>query len=84
MEASDAVVDGQQRLNAIRDFVDGRLDFQSKFFMELPPKQPGDFLKYEVLVIDFDLDAADPRLKDVFHRLNMIYYSLSAIEKLAS
>lgn len=84
MEASQAVVDGQQRLNAIRDFVDGRLDFQSKFFKELPSKQREDFLKYEVPVIDFDLDAGDPRLKDVFHRLNRTYYSLSAIEKLAS
>jgi hypothetical protein len=84
MEASQAVVDGQQRLNAIRDFVDGRLDFQGKFFKELPTKQREEFLKYEVPVIDFDLDAGDPRLKDVFHRLNRTYYSLSAIEKLAS
>lgn len=35
-------------------------------------------------VIDFDLDAGDPRLKDVFHRLNRTFYALSAIEKLAS
>ena len=48
------------------------------------PKQRGEFLKYEVPVIDFDLEAGDPRLKDVFHRLNRTYYSLSAIEKLAS
>jgi hypothetical protein len=84
MEASQAVVDGQQRLNAIRDFVDGRLDFQGKFFKELPTRQREEFLKYEVPVIDFDLEAGDPRLKDVFHRLNRTYYSLSAIEKLAS
>jgi hypothetical protein len=84
MEASQAVVDGQQRLNAIRDFVDGRLDFQGEFFKKLSTKQREDFLKYEVPVIDFDLDAGDPRLKDVFHRLNRTYYSLSAIEKLAS
>lgn len=84
MEASQAVVDGQQRLNSIRDFVDGKLDFEGKFFKELPVKQREEFLKYEVPVIDFDLDAGDPRLKDVFHRLNRTYYSLSAIEKLAS
>jgi hypothetical protein len=41
-------------------------------------------LKYEVPVIDFDLDVGDARLKEVFHRLNRTYYSLSAIEKLAS
>lgn len=84
MEASQAVVDGQQRLNAIRDFVDGKLDVDGKLFKELTAKEREDFLKYEVAVIDFDLDAGDPRLKDVFHRLNRTYYSLSAIEKLAS
>jgi hypothetical protein len=84
MEASQAVVDGQQRLNSIRDFVDGKLDYEGKTFRELTPKEREDFLKYEVAVIDFDLDAGDPRLKDVFYRLNRTYYSLSAIEKLAS
>ena len=84
MEASQAVVDGQQRLNAIRDFVDGKLDLEGKLFKELSAKEREDFLKYEVAVIDFDLDAGDPRLKDVFYRLNRTYYSLSAIEKLAS
>jgi hypothetical protein len=84
MEANQAVVDGQQRLNTIREFTEGKLDYDGKFFRELPPKQREDFLKYEVAVIDFDLEAGDPRLKDVFHRLNRTYYSLSAIEKLAS
>lgn len=84
MEASQAVVDGQQRLNSIRDFVDGKLDFEGKTFRELTAKEREDFLKYEVAVIDFDLDAGDARLKDVFYRLNRTYYSLSAIEKLAS
>lgn len=84
MTASQAVVDGQQRLNAIRDFIDGKLDVNGKFFKDLDTKEKEDFLKYEVPVIDFDLDAGDPRLKDVFHRLNRTYYALSAIEKLAS
>ena len=81
MEASQAVVDGQQQLNSIRDFVDGKLDFEGKLFRELTPKEREDFLKYEVAVIDFDLDAGDARLKDVFYRLNRTYYSLSAIRK---
>jgi hypothetical protein len=37
-----------------------------------------------VPVIDFDLEAGDPRLKDIFHRLNRTFYSLTAIEKIAS
>ena len=84
MEASQAVVDGQQRLSTIRDFVDGKLDVDGKVFKDLPAKEREEFLKYEVPVIDFDLDVGDPRLKEVFHRLNRTYYSLSAIEKLAS
>ncbi len=84
MQASQCVVDGQQRLNTIRDYVDGKLDIGGKIFSDLPPRDREEFLKYEVAVIDFDLDAGDPRLKEVFHRLNRTYYSLSAIEKIAS
>ncbi|WP_294280687.1 DUF262 domain-containing protein [uncultured Sphingomonas sp.] len=84
MSASQAVVDGQQRLNAILDFVQGRLEVEGKRFRELEPRRQEEFLKYEVAVIDFDLDAGDPKLKDVFHRLNRTFYALSAIEKLAS
>ena len=84
MSASQAVVDGQQRLNTIRDYVNGKLTVGGTTFKELPPKDQEAFLKYEVPVIDFDLDVGDPRLKDVFHRLNRTYYALSAIEKLAS
>lgn len=84
MSASQAVVDGQQRLNAIREFMEGKLQVDGKYFRDLTSKQKKDFLKYEVAVIDFDLDAGDERLKDVFHRLNRTYYALSAIERLAS
>lgn len=84
MSASQAVVDGQQRLNAILDFVQGKLEVEGKRFRELEPRRQEEFLKYEVAVIDFDLDAGDPKLKDVFHRLNRTFYALSAIEKLAS
>lgn len=84
MEASQCVVDGQQRLNTIKDFTSGKLDFEGRLFSELSARQREEFLKYEVPIIDFDLDAGDPRLKDVFHRLNRTYYSLSAIEKISS
>lgn len=84
LEADQCVVDGQQRLNAIRDFVSGELDVNGQLFSTLDPKKKEEFLKYEVAVIDFDLDAGDSRLKEVFHRLNRTYYSLSAIEKISS
>lgn len=84
MTAVQCVVDGQQRLNAIRDFVSDRLEVQGKLFSHLTAKAKEDFLKYEVAVIDFDLEATDERLKEIFHRLNRTYYSLSLIERIAS
>lgn len=84
MLASQAIVDGQQRLSAIRDFVGGKIEVDGNRFQDLSIREREDFLKYEVAVIDFDLDASDPRLKDIFHRLNRTYYSLSSIERIAS
>ncbi|MCA3322301.1 MAG: DUF262 domain-containing protein [Roseomonas sp.] len=84
MTAVQCVVDGQQRLNAIRDFVSDRLEVQGKLFSHLSVKAKEDFLKYEVAVIDFDLETTDERLKEIFHRLNRTYYSLSLIERIAS
>jgi hypothetical protein len=84
MDASTCVVDGQQRLTAIREFVAGELDVNGTLFSNLDVKKKEDFLKYEVPVIDFDLDADDPRLKDIFRRLNRTFYALSTIEKIAS
>lgn len=84
MESSQCVVDGQQRLNTIREYIDGNLQLGGFGFKELDAEKKEEFLKYEIAVIDFDLDAGDERLKEVFHRLNRTYYSLSAIEKISS
>ncbi len=84
MKASTCVVDGQQRLNSIREFVNDKFDVKGKKFSQLTIEEKTEFLKYEVAVIDFDLNADDNRLKDIFHRLNRTYYALSGIEKIAS
>jgi len=84
MAASTCVVDGQQRLTAIREFIAGDIDANGRSFSDLTVKEKEEFLKYEVPVIDFDLDATDPRLKDIFKRLNRTFYALSTIEKIAS
>lgn len=84
MEASTCVVDGQQRLTAIKEFISGDFDVAGKTFSSLEVKAKEDFLKYEVPVIDFDLEADDERLKDIFKRLNRTFYALSTIEKIAS
>jgi hypothetical protein len=84
MESSTCVVDGQQRLNAIREFVGGKFPVNGRLYSELSPSEKEDFLKYEVPVIDFDLDAGDENLKEVFKRLNRTFYSLSTIERIAT
>lgn len=84
MNAATCVVDGQQRLSAIREFVSGDLEVDGKRFPQMSQREREEFLKYEVPVIDFDLDVGDPRLKDIFRRLNRTFYALSTIEKIAS
>ena len=84
MEAKTCVVDGQQRLNALRLFSRNELIVEGRRFSELNANEKTAFIKYEVPVIDFDLDAGDSRLKDVFKRLNRTFYSLSIIERLAT
>lgn len=84
MESSTCVVDGQQRLNAIFSYVEDGFSVNGKKFSELTVKEKEQFLKYDVPVIDFDLDAGSPVLKDVFGRLNRTFYSLSSIERIAS
>jgi hypothetical protein len=66
------------------DFISGRLEVDGRTFSDLTIREKESFLKYEVAVIDFDLDESDERLKEIFKRLNRTYYSLSAIERIAS
>lgn len=42
------------------------------------------FLKYEVAVIELDLNNDDPRVQEIFQRINRTSNSLTAIEKIAS
>jgi hypothetical protein len=84
MTSSQAVVDGQQRLNSIKEYIDGKLEVHGKYFYQLGSKEKEDFLRYEVAVIDFDLSSNDPKLKEIFRRLNRTFYALSSIEKIAS
>jgi len=84
MTAYTCVVDGQQRLSAIREFAADTFPVNGRRFSQLTNDEKTAFIKYEVPVIDFDLEAGDPRLKDVFKRLNRTFYSLSTIERIAT
>lgn len=84
MKATECVVDGQQRLGAIIGFVDGEFSVDGRKYADLNSDEKSTFLKYEIPVIDLELQYDDERLKEVFQVLNRNANSLTAIEKLAS
>lgn len=84
METTACVVDGQQRLNAIKTFIEGAFSIDGRFYANLSGEEKAEFLKYELAVIELDLDNNDVRVKEIFQRLNRTSNSLTAIEKIAS
>jgi len=84
METTSCVVDGQQRLDAIRAYIRGDFSVDGRTYQQLSSDEKAGFLKYELAVIELDLGNNDPRVKDIFQRLNRTANSLTAIEKLAS
>ena len=71
------VVDGQQRLRAIFDFIDNGFQLRKAqnekyggcYFSELPPDVQSDFLSYE-LTVNVLVDLDDKDVLDIFARLN--------------
>lgn len=83
------VVDGQQRLRAVIDFIEGRLTVSKHHnpqycnlkFEELPDDVKNDFLAYQFSV-DLLLGASDREVLDIFTRINTYTMTLNAQEKL--
>ncbi|MFP1923910.1 DUF262 domain-containing protein [Lonsdalea quercina] len=84
MATVSCIVDGQQRTNAITEFINDKFSVNEKFFSQLSDDEKSEFLKYEVAVIELDLDNSDPKVNDIFQRINRTSNSLSTIEKLSS
>lgn len=84
MTSRDRVVDGQQRLNSIYEYVNDKFEVDGKLFSNLDPRQKEEFLKYEIAIIDLDLRYDDPNIKEIFKRLNRTFYSLTYIERLST
>ncbi|WP_164112367.1 MULTISPECIES: DUF262 domain-containing protein [Sphingobacterium] len=84
MTTTSCIVDGQQRTNAITQFIDNRFDVDGIFFENLTELEQTAFLKYEVAVIELDLNNDDPKVQEIFQRINRTSNSLTAIEKIAS
>jgi hypothetical protein len=81
MTSRDCIVDGQQRLNAIEEYLDGKFDVDGKKYNDLSQLEKEEFLKYEIAIVDLDLKHDDPEVIEIFKRLNMLFYSLNTIEK---
>lgn len=84
MTATSCIVDGQQRMNSIIEYIKGDFIVDGKTYSDLPSTSKEDFLKYDIAIIELDLDSNDPTLHDIFKRLNRTFYALSAIEKMSS
>ncbi|UWQ42381.1 DUF262 domain-containing protein [Leisingera aquaemixtae] len=84
MTSQSCVVDGQQRMNAIMEFIKDRYPVNGKKYSEMDQGEKEDFLKYQIPVIDLEMKATDQSVIDVFQRLNRTFYSLSSIEKLST
>lgn len=82
--AKEIVVDGQQRLNTIVDYIKGINDFNNqnkiRSFDSLTTEEKKDFLNYQVTVKDLKNIDKEIR-KEIFKRINSTEYSLNTIEK---
>ncbi|RCW19646.1 uncharacterized protein DUF262 [Vibrio parahaemolyticus] len=84
MTTTSCIVDGQQRMSSIVEFINNQFQVDSRLFRELEPAEQEYFLKYQIPIIDLDINNDDPDIKEIFQRLNRTFYSLNSIEKLSS
>ncbi|MFL1404167.1 DUF262 domain-containing protein [Marinobacter sp. M1N3S26] len=85
IKSCEVVVDGQQRLSTIVDYIKSQGDFKNqnkiKAFSSLNTDEKKMFLNYFISVRDLknmDIEI----IKDIFKRINNTEYSLNAIEKI--
>ncbi|WP_151989242.1 DUF262 domain-containing protein [Acinetobacter oleivorans] len=83
--ATEVVVDGQQRLTTIVDYIQGEGDFKNQnkipSFDSLEIENKKNFLNYLVSVRDLK-NIKEDVMKEIFQRINNTEYSLNAIEKI--
>jgi hypothetical protein len=85
LKSLEIVVDGQQRLNAIVDYIKGINDFQNQTklipFDDLEIDVKKEFLNYSVTVKDLK-NIGMETIKEIFKRINSTDYSLNSNEVL--
>ncbi len=84
MSSTSFLVDGQQRMNSIKEFLADSFQVDGQSYSDLSATAKEAFLKYEIAIIDLNLRQEDEQIIEVFKRLNRTFYALSAIEKLST
>lgn len=76
-----AVVDGQQRVSAIYDYVQGNFQTGKNLpsYKKLPDEQKKAFMNYDVVVRKLE-NVSEIDLRQVFQRINATKYSLTSME----
>ncbi|QQE99195.1 DUF262 domain-containing protein [Lactococcus lactis] len=94
-ESKTHIVDGQQRLTAISEFVTGNLKlnknslldkdcreiYHNKYFSELSDEDKTKIWNYKISVIEIDKNAKEDDVINMFNRLNLTEYTLNSQEK---
>lgn len=82
-EATEMLVDGQQRLTTLRQYVEASEDLELSDgvipFVELSDEQKKSFYNYQVVVRDLG-HTSTSEIKEIFKRINSTNYSLNAME----
>ncbi len=82
LKTTRLVIDGQQRLTTIRNYIAGTIDLTSskiKSYQDLTPAQKQEFLSYQIVMRDLgkiDVDIT----KEIFRRINLTKFKLDDIE----
>lgn len=82
MKTHQKVIDGQQRLTTIRNYIEDSFDYPLKLvpaFKQLEDDEKGDFLAYQIVVRDIG-KVDDDLVKEVFRRINLTKFKLEDVE----
>lgn len=84
MKRKNLLVDGQQRISTLREYVQGSPDLVLRLvtpYHELEEDEKAHFLDYPVAVRDLG-QVTDDQIKEIFARINSTDYALKAMERL--
>jgi hypothetical protein len=81
MRTTRNVIDGQQRLTTIRNYIDGSVESYNKVspYKELSNESKSAFLSYEIVIRDLGKVPIDV-VREIFRRINLTKFQLDSVE----